>query len=142
MTLAPFTARCCDADFDAGSIAAHFKAAHPRGVMLRNWKGTPTLYAGPADMGSGYRVPKRWAPSPLTPFEKDWLGMTVELPDGRIGQVWSACADRYRGNVAVVAPTVDGPNELVLTHTETLRKIASWREAAEEVALFGEEVAA
>lgn len=144
-----FMATCCGAAHDSVSLTAHMKRAHPRGVMTRSARGAPIKYAGIDPSLRGIKVPASWKCSPTTAWEQEWLGMTVELGDGRLGQVWSGTTHRHGCNVAVAVPVpstcrlheIDqctmcrtSGNELVVTHTDALVKVASIRmEAVQQV---------
>lgn len=63
-------------------------------------------------------APARLTPTPLTKDEREYLGASVLLPDGRRGQVWSLGLDR--GCLWAAVPTGNGTNELVMAHVLTV----------------------
>lgn len=89
-----FRASCCAAQYtDERDLRNHLRDAHPRGVMRRDSKGQPLVYTCAHAAPRGYDPSKvRMAPTPLTPEERERLGVTVRTPEGAVGQVWSlAC---------------------------------------------------
>lgn len=100
----PFTATCCGATFDADAMAAHLKAAHPRGILsptaLKALNGAEyplgVSHTAASLRGDTLRMPKRDRGVTLTDLEKEWLGASVRLKDrpGAVWQVWSLAPPR------------------------------------------------